>query len=1295
MQQQEAIPLLHDGPLLSQVENLDSSAGPAALFLRQTLTETLELSSTSSICADFLRNLSAARRIKDQLATLQAFKSTIIQKNRMKKTSTGNNSSQDGFVEVDWSELEYVYHILLDWSLGYQTPSPLRRTIHSILEAVYEIHPSRSSLESTFVRVLDSISVDGSIWHEPLDSLDALLSLALIRPIRYREDLIGPAISFLCRKAQSITAQLQSNNDDVASIEQGVKAALLAKAILQDDKVLIETDLTAVARLCWDLLQHPLTPADSLPVAGMAYSRAVTFANKPKECLVCLHSYVEQAHRELQPLSQVCALQGLAARVPDDVWILPTESTDACRIFQSFFGETVRHAMDPEVRLAALKGTRTLVSRSITLLGSYSIDNHSSHLSVMRDVSEYVLELVLQAWENPPTRKLASSIPLLFQAVIDWKENLAKRLDSDSDLSTLSMDILVDRLLAQPPYRKGKYKALECLLAKVGAERILKMKADDPSGGLLSDLLTGVADASHNTGVMADLWAKLLKSFFTDMHEIPDAASKKKIKKKSETTPSNTPMLVSTKWLDAWVPSLANALVSTEWKRRKQVAAFCLARVLPMVSENVDAAAQSFAALLDCVSGKLSNEVAEEAYTIEREGSRDRTLWAMMEIIRYSAIELNFGGNRICGSNDVIVKAIVANISIDRLCQGLRHFSSTIRVTSFQAMEGILCCILETPMECCICEVDLWKATLSYAAKADPKEYLSILFHRLLSFLDRLSKCESSEIGIEGTDSSGILPIFGNFVNDFLLGEMVQYVTYPDSVVAKETFGLSLLESIIVFSCRDLDIAFESRLLPKTGAMYERRRSAAEEQTLKGVRSKLTSPTVVGSLLSLLHSSSWEGSKAKAFEILSSLIIMARHERLSLPERFFESSSLSRTEESALKLASSPRPREADTGARVLAILGLSRESFRQRMQFVEHLVKLLEERLKELKIALGFVLKPDIDIRLGREVPLVHGIIRALRLIIESRAFEIPRCASLLILDNLSKTLCNAMQVSLAVVGDVRDGENLEGTEDDCVMVALTGDDPTKGKINPGAIGANGIFSSIKRVDEIEYERRLASQRIIVGSWLLTKETCAAVASVLTTVGYKPPQTISNSAGTLLISTLTSLKHTGAAYAAHSALQKIVKATLDSSDHSCLPIHWVDRLLREITSIDKIRDSTLRRSTGYALGFLSVMRAEIVLRSVPRSICLNVTHRILSLTLPPPSRLRDFLSTVGLPPEDHLQIFSYLNEEDLVNHLHTHSTRSRVHSLNVLRMMILDAPLSQDVFPLVGTCSLNVVISK
>ena len=144
--------------------------------------------------------------------------------------------------------------------------------------------------------------------------------------------------------------------------------------------------------------------------------------------------------------------------MPDDVWILCSSvndnatatspsSPDALRLFQGVFGEMVRQAMDPEVRLAAIKGIRTLVSRSMTLLlagtdhpaGASKIGHVG--IPIMQEVSDTCLEITLQAWENPPTRKMASSLPSVFQAIVDWKELLAEKLDRDntqcSDVSSL------------------------------------------------------------------------------------------------------------------------------------------------------------------------------------------------------------------------------------------------------------------------------------------------------------------------------------------------------------------------------------------------------------------------------------------------------------------------------------------------------------------------------------------------------------------------------------------------------------------------------------------------------------------------------------------------------------------------------------------------------------------------------------------------------------------------------------------------------------------------------------------
>ena len=292
------------------------------------------------------------------------------------------------------------------------------------------------------------------------------------------------------------------------------------------------------------------------------------------------------------------------------------------------------------------------------------------------------------------------------------------------------------------------------------------------------------------------------------------------------------------------------------------------------------------------------------------------------------------------------------------------------------------------------------------------------------------------------------------------------------------------------------------------------------------------------------------------------------------------------------------------------------------------------------------------------------------------------PQEQSLLVLDDLAAALCDGMQVSLAVVADVRDGEDLEGIESDFA-------NSTKGNVNPGAIGANGIFSSVNRVDDSENERGLATQRIIVGSWLLMREACDAIASVMTAPGSSLSEHQSNTAGTLLISTLTSLKNTGAAYSAHTVLQQIARACLEKHELNVLPSQWVGRLFREITSTEKIRDSTLRRSTGYALGFLAVMRSEVSLRRSSRNISCMVAQRLLLSTLPNFGQLSSFIVKIGVTGQSKL--FSYLQDNSAT--IEGQTVRCRVHSLNVLRMMILDAPLSNEMAPLVGDAIVSAII--
>jgi hypothetical protein len=170
------------------------------------------------------------------------------------------------------------------------------------------------------------------------------------------------------------------------------------------------------------------------------------------------------------------------------------------------------------------------------------------------------------------------------------------------------------------------------------------------------------------------------------------------------------------------------------------------------------------------------------------------------------------------------------------------------------------------------------------------------------------------------------------------------------------------------------------------------------------------------------------------------------------------------------------------------------------------------------------------------------------------------------------------------------------------------------------------------------------------VGSWLLTKETCAAVAVTITAEGFKAPFSLVEQVGALLISTLTSLKHAGAAFAAHNALQEIATSCLSKDSESSLsklPPVWTDRLLEEISGSDKVRDSTLRRSTGYALGFLSIMRSETSSKFGSSTLCSRILSRILRQSLPSEKQMNSELERLDLAEKDAQgPLFTYFSSE-------------------------------------------------
>ena len=256
--------------------------------------------------------------------------------------------------------------------------------------------------------------------------------------------------------------------------------------------------------------------------------------------------------------------------------------------------------------------------------------------------------------------------------------------------------------------------------------------------------------------------------------------------------------------------------------------------------------------------------------------------------------------------------------------------------------------------------------------------------------------------------------------------------------------------------------------------------------------------------------------------------------------------------------------------------------------------------------------------------LPLAYGLLQALRLMLEQTRVLAERdgmtnSGKIEASNDCTRTYqdvadisSRAIKTSLSIIADLKK----DGDEDEMATEAST-KPATPLNVNTGAIGANAVYSSIKGGDREAEEQRYALQRVVIGAWLLTKEACATLATAVTDHPSSPPAPLVESAGSLLISAMVSLKHQGAAFAAHNALQRISLTCNSFEELLSFPEKWAKRIIHEISSNETVRDSTLRRSTGFSLGLLSLMRTEPSLSTSSSGLCQHVIAEIIRYSLP------------------------------------------------------------------------------
>jgi hypothetical protein len=410
----------------------------------------------------------------------------------------------------------------------------------------------------------------------------------------------------------------------------------------------------------------------------------------------------------------------------------------------------------------------------------------------------------------------------------------------------------------------------------------------------------------------------------------------------------------------------------------------------------------------------------------------------------------------------------------------LTHDIASIRLVAFQSLNAII----SEWNESIESEADMWRFAFPFVAKStESKEYTSNMLQSLTSFLDRYSQSGSSN--------------FYSFCVDFLLNDIiVKRGAYPGTIADKEGFILSSLGCILSFVTQNQSFSTDNTVV-KNGVIFKRRRSVEEKDMMFKILHALFHREIFGSLLSLLFSI-WDHTRVQAYRFLSTLVVAGQMHSISLPVEFFSDEARPSLKRRGVYLASSPRQREADTGSRILALLYYSLDDEIRRGEYMKSLISLLTSRLQSMKDQLRIILQGDAKDESGardaRDLPLAHGIIQAITLAVEHtkiEMFHLPKHSDTgyyNMYDELLDTLCHGIQISLAVVADIREGETVEGLskEMDFCSEARRSKDHNSSvplNVNTGTIGANGTFSSVSSSDKEEIRGRLGVQRVVVST--------------------------------------------------------------------------------------------------------------------------------------------------------------------------------------------------------------------
>lgn len=364
----------------------------------------------------------------------------------------------------------------------------------------------------------------------------------------------------------------------------------------------------------------------------------------------------------------------------------------------------------------------------------------------------------------------------------------------------------------------------------------------------------------------------------------------------------------------------------------------------------------------------------------------------------------------------------------------------------------------------------------------------------------------------------------------------------------------------------------------------------------------------------------------------------------------------------------------------------------------------------------------------------LCHGLVMSIRFCLEKIALA---AADQLLSSNdihhwralfhrVLLTTSRAMTIAMNVVAEAKSDEpfavepNIASTKGP--INSATASSNAVGKVNSMAatyVNTNSLMGAASEGEEEgAADASSGAQRAVVAAWLLVKEACSLLASLVdiscgvasidvsinSSRGLKSAKSnkyrIENTdtssiiveallsaddvsfIGAAILDALGRLKHMGAIFEAQQALQKVCEAIFrqrDQSDVICrLPSQWLNSLLSRLDN--HLQVFILRRSAGFAYSFTAILRAEFTKPKTLVPIALNALLRSVEAGLLTDSSQRTVTGN------NKLIDAAAVSEEQVVieqlEGLNTEQWRMSVHALNVLRLILADAILGPDLDP-------------